>query len=212
MIEWAQPTSARVRASAEMSKSEDRAPEGDPDADVARLAHAGDAAAAIRLLMQRHGDAVYRFVRNALRDDARADDVHQRVFIEAHRDLRRFSGRSTLRTWLFAIARYRVIDALKARTREERRIGGDDGDDAPDPRPSPGEQLDDARLREALARCLEKLGEHVRSAVLLRFQQGFSFEEMAEIMREKPGTLQARVARAMPVLRACIEASSGAKV
>jgi len=212
VIEWTQLTGAAARASAEMSKSVDSAPEGDPDADVARLAHAGDAAAAIRLLMQRHGDAVYRFVRNALRDDARADDVHQRIFIEAHRDLRRFSGRSTLRTWLFAIARYRVLDALKARTREARRAGDDDGADAPDPRASPGEQLDDARLREALARCLEKLGEHVRSAVLLRYQQGFSFEEMAEIMREKPGTLQARVARAMPVLRACIEASSAGRI
>lgn len=196
-----------------MSKSEDRAPEtGDPDADVVRLAQSGDPAAAIRRLMQRHGDAVYRFVRNALRDDVRADDVHQRIFIEAHRDLHRFSGRSTLRTWLFAIARYRVIDALKARAREVGRASESDGADEPDPRPSPGEQLDDARLREALASCLEKLGEHIRTAVLLRFQQGFSFEEMAEIMREKPGTLQARVARAMPVLRACIEAATGGSV
>src|SRR6185436_7753771 len=63
---------ARVGA---MSKAVDRAPEaGDPDADadVARLIAAGDTAAAIRLLMQRHGDAVYRFLRNALRDDAHA--------------------------------------------------------------------------------------------------------------------------------------------
>jgi RNA polymerase sigma-70 factor, ECF subfamily len=207
---------AAARVSAEMSKSSkpvDRAPEaGDPDADVVRLIEAGDPAAAIRLLMQRHGDAVYRFVRNALRSDARADDVHQRIFIEAHRDLRRFAGRSSLRTWLFAIARYRVLDALKARAREEGRIGEGDGADEPDPQPLPGEQLDDARLRDALARCLEKLGEHVRSAVLLRFQQGFSFEEMAEIMREKPGTLQARVARALPLLRACIESATGGAV
>jgi RNA polymerase sigma-70 factor (ECF subfamily) len=196
-----------------MSKSLDRAPEaGDPDADVARLVAAGDLAAAIRLLMQRHGDAVYRFVRNALRDDARADDIHQRIFIEAYRDLPRFAGRSTLRTWLFAIARYRVIDAAKVRVREEGRIGEGDGADEPDPRPSPGEQIDDVRLREALARCLERLGEHIRSAILLRYQQGFSFEEMAEILREKSGTLQARVSRALPVLRECIEATTGGAV
>ena len=199
--------------SSKSPESVDTAPQaGDPDADVVRLIEAGDPAAAIRLLMQRHGDAIYRFVRNALRGDARADDVHQRIFIEAHRDLGRFAGRSSLRTWLFAIARYRVLDALKARAREEGHIGEGDGADAPDPQPSPGEQLDDARLRESLARCLEKLGEHVRSAVLLRYQQGFSFEEMAEIMREKPGTLQARVARALPLLRACIEAATGGAV
>ncbi len=159
-----------------MSKSVHKAPDaGDPDADVARLVSAGDLAGALRLLMQRHGDAVYRFVRNALRDDARADDVHQRIFIEAYRDLPRFAGRSTFRTWLFAIARYRVIDAAKVRVREESRLGEADGADEPDPQPPPGEQIDDHRLREALARCLEQLGEHVRSAVLLRYQQGFSF-------------------------------------
>jgi RNA polymerase sigma-70 factor (ECF subfamily) len=196
-----------------MSKSLHKAPEaGDPDADVARLIAAGDLEGALRLLMQRHGDAVYRFVRNALRDEARADDVHQRIFIEAYRDLPRFAGRSSLRTWLFAIARYRVIDAAKVRVREEGRLGEGDGADAPDPRPSPGEQIDDVRLRAALARCLDKLGEHIRTAVLLRYQQGFSFEEMADTMREKAGTLQARVSRALPVLRECIEAETGGAV
>jgi len=198
-----------------MSKAVDRAPEaGDPDADadVARLIAAGDTAAAIRLLMQRHGDAVYRFLRNALRDDAHADDLHQRVFIEAYGNLHKFAGRSTLRTWLFAIARYRLLDAVKVRIREEGRLGEGDGAEAPDPRPSPGEQIDDVRLQQTLADCLGKLGEHVRSAVLLRYQQGFSFEEMAEILREKPGTLQARVSRALPVLRQCIEAASGSAV
>lgn len=196
-----------------MAKSADRALEdGDPDADVARRVDAGDLAGALRLLMDRHGDAVYRFVRNALRDDARADDVHQRVFIEAYRDLPRFAGRSSFRTWLFAIARYRVIDAAKVRVREEGRLGEGDGAEVPDPRPSPDEQIDDVRLRQALVECLGKLGEHIRTTVLLRFQQGFSFEEMAEIMREKPGTLQARVSRALPLLRECIEAETGGAV
>jgi DNA-directed RNA polymerase specialized sigma24 family protein len=48
--------------------------------------------------------------------------------------------------------------------------------------------------------------------VLLRFQQGLSFEEMSAICREKPGTLQARVARALPVLRDCIEMRTGGRV
>jgi RNA polymerase sigma-70 factor (ECF subfamily) len=192
-----------------MSKSASKAPDaGDPDADVARLVAAGDLAGAIRILMQRHGDAVYRFVRNTLRDEARADDVHQRIFIEAYRDLPKFAGRSTLRTWLFAIARYRVIDAAKVRVREEGRLGEGDGADAPDPRASPGEQIDDLRLRAVLADCLGKLGDHVLAAVLLRYQQGFSFEEMSDIMREKAGTLQARVSRALPLLRECIEAAT----
>lgn len=180
----------------------------DPDADIIALS-GRDLSQALDLLMRRHGDAVYRYCREQLRDDALAADIHQRVFIEAHRDLHRFAGRSTLRSWLFGIARHRVKDATKARNRARARVDDDSATDTPDPTPNAGERIDDARLRNALAACLAELGEHVRNAVLLRFQQGFSFEDMADVCAEKPGTLQARVARALPLLRACIERRTG---
>lgn len=176
----------------------------DPDADIVTMAREGQRDQAIRALMKRHGEGVYRYVTIALRGRGNADDVHQRVFIEADRDLRRFAGRSLLRTWLYGIARHRVLDAVKADKRSERQEPIDAWD-GPADNPSPSEQLDDARLRRALLACLEQLGEHVRSAVLLRYQQGFSFEDMSQVCREKAGTLQARVARALPALRECIE-------
>jgi len=42
-------------------------------------------------------------------------------------------------------------------------------------------------------------------AVLLRFQEGLPYEEMGRMCREKPATLQARVTRALPLLRRCLE-------
>jgi RNA polymerase sigma-70 factor (ECF subfamily) len=159
--------------------------------------------------MRRHGAAVHRYCREALRDGALADDVHQQVFIEAFRDLPRFEGRSTVRAWLLAIARNRVLDAVRARSRAQSHIEEAECPDMADPRPLPSESIDDTRLREALVASLGKLDHDVRTAVLLRYQQGFTFEEMAEICCEKPGTLQARVARALPQLRAHIEARVG---
>lgn len=178
----------------------------DPDRDIVNLVSAGNLDAALRTLMRRHGTAVFRYCREELRDATLADDVHQHVFIQAHRDLLRFAGRSTVRTWLFAIARHRVLDAAKARRRAQAHIEDDDTADPTDLTPAAGEQIDDVRLREALVACVDKLGDHMRTAVLLRYQQGFTFEEMAEVCGEKPGTLQARVVRALPRLRACIEA------
>lgn len=180
--------------------------------EILRLVDAGDLTAALRLLMRHYGTAVYRYCRETLRDRALADDVHQRVFIEAHRDLPKFARRSSVRTWLFAIARHRVLDAMKSRKRAQAHVDDADTGEVPDPRPRPDERIDDARLRSALVACLEKLGEHIRTAVLLRFQQGFSFEEMAEICGDKPGTLQARVTRALPALRECIESRTGGSV
>jgi RNA polymerase sigma-70 factor, ECF subfamily len=184
----------------------------DPDSDVLGLVAIGDMTGALRRLMQRHGTSVYRYCREALRDGTLADDVQQQVFIEAFRDLPKFHGRSNVKTWLFAIARHRVLDAAKARHRANSHVDGDDASGVPDPRPMPGESLDDVRLRAALTACLEQLREAIRTPLLLRFQQGFTFEQMAEICREKPGTLQAKVTRALPVLRTCIEHRTGGAV
>ena len=181
----------------------------DPDSDVVALVANGDMTGALRQLMQRHGTSVYRYCREALHDATLADDVQQQVFIEVFRDLQRFNGRSTLRTWLFAIAHHRVLDAAKARGRAQAHIDADDPGPVPDPRPSPAEAIDDARLHVALLSCLDKLPEQLRTVLLLRFQQGFTFEEMAVVCRERPGTLQAKVTRALPVLRACIENRTG---
>jgi RNA polymerase sigma-70 factor (ECF subfamily) len=176
----------------------------DPDADVLALV-GRDTRGALQRLMRRHGRAVYRYCRTALGDAVLADDIHQQVFIEAFRDLPGFAGRSTLRTWLFGIARHRVLDAAKRRRRARAHLDAASSADLPDPRPSPGEGLDDAQLQAALVDCLAALDEPIRAAVLLRYQQGLTYEEMAEICGEKAGTLQARVSRALRKLRDRLE-------
>ena len=181
------------------------APRIDPDADVLALVQRGQAETAIRMLMQRHGRAVYRYCRINLGDAVLADDVHQQVFIEAFRDLPRFAARSTLRTWLFGIARHRVLDAAKRRRRARAHLDVAAGADLADPRPSARDGLDDADLQAARVTCLAALAEPIRAAVLLRYQQGLTYEQMAEICGEKAGTLQARVSRALRKLRDRIE-------
>ena len=175
------------------------------DADALALVASGDVAAALARLMQRHGPAVYRYCRVALNDAALADDIHQQVFIEAFRDLPRFARRSTVRTWLLGIARHRVLDAAKRRRRARARIDAGASLELPDPESPAADRLDDAQLRAALAVCIAQLDEPIRTTVLLRYQQGLTYEEMAAMSGEKPGTLQARVARALRRLRALIE-------
>lgn len=176
----------------------------DPDGDVLTLVQQDNLRDATQLLMQRYGTAMFRYACAEVRDPALADDVRQVVFIEALRDLPRFAGDSTLRVWLFAIARHRVLDAVKKRRRTQSHYDDADGADAADPQPSPGESIDDARVRRVLYTCLDKLSDKSRIAVLMHYQQGFTFEEMARICGEKPGTLHARVTRALQQLRVLI--------
>lgn len=175
------------------------------DRDVLELVAAGDTAGALQRLMQRHGAAIYHYCRRALGDPVLADDVRQQVFMEAFRDLPKFCHRSSVRTWLYAIAHHRVLDAARARRRSEARVLEREPvalATMGDPRPSPAEALE---LRRALEASLAALGDEERTTVLLRLQLGLSFQEIAQLCGASPGAHHARVMRALPQLRQGIQ-------
>lgn len=166
----------------------------------------GDHQRAFVLLMTRYGDQVYRYAVAATGDPQLAEDVRQQVFVEAYRDLPRFAARSPVRGWLFAIVRHRCLDATKSfrrwglRYKNELPLASEIGET------EPGDEIDRSRLARMLERCLSVLAPAAREAVLLRYQQELSYDEAAEITGDRPGTLQQRVARALPALRRCVEA------
>jgi len=200
-------TAAAVSATGADALGAPPRPQADDEADIHAAVARGDRDAALTLLMRRFGDAVYRHISMMVRDPDLAADVHQQTFIEAFRDLDDFAGRSRFRTWLYAIARHRSLDALKSSRRRDQRFLADATaeTDAPDLQPSAADRLDEHRLGSALDECLQQLAPAARMAVLLRYQEGLPFDEIARICRERAGTLQQRVARALPVLRQCVE-------
>jgi RNA polymerase sigma-70 factor (ECF subfamily) len=178
----------------------------DPEAETLAAMGQRDWRRAVTVLMQAYGSDLYRHCRQMLGDEALAEDVHQIVFVHAYRDIPRFHGRSSLRTWLYGIARHRCLDALKMSRRRRRRFPAQrELPDVIDPAPGA-----DAGVRASeLERALMELPPKVRVAVLLRYQDGLSYEEMAEVCGERAPTLQARVARALPRLRLCLEPRGG---
>jgi RNA polymerase sigma-70 factor, ECF subfamily len=73
--------------------------------------------------------------------------------------------------------------------------------------PGAEEQLQVGSLGKYLAHCLGRLPFQVREAILLRFMQQLSYQEMAKLTGDRAATLQMRVTRAMSGLRICLEAS-----
>lgn len=181
-------------------------PSGSDEEVLSALAR-GDRRTALALLVRAHGRAIDRYCHRILRSRALADDVYQSVFIEVFDDLGSFARRSTFRSWLHSIARHRCLDAMKSRRRWSLRfLLSDDFVDDTDPNPSPEDRLATRSMSEALERSLSELPPPVRAAVLLRHQEGLTYEEMSRICEERPTTLQARVARALPLLRRSLEA------
>ena len=99
------------------------------------------------------------------------------------------------------------ISPSPKRRRDRRFEAPGDLPEAASGAPSPEDQVAAATLAAPLTACLDALAPHTRAAVLMRHQEGLSFTQMSEVFQEKAGTLQARVARALPALRACLEAA-----
>jgi len=184
----------------------------DPEAAAREALSRGDVRGALGELVAAYKDPLFGFCRSMTRDAAMAEDVLQTTFVQAFRDLPKWQPRGTLRAWLYAIARNRCLDALKAERRRRARFSVLDGEAGEDPEPSAERRLADSEVARALDRCLGELAPHVRTAVLLRYQEGFSYKDMAEVCRERPATLQARVSRALPVLRECVERRAGGEL
>lgn len=178
----------------------------DPESDALAALDRGDREAALTLLMGAYGTEIHRFCRRMVAEEELAEEAHQMTFVQAFEGLSRFSRRSSLRTWLFSIARHRCLDALKVSRRRRRRFGPEpEAPDAPDPAAGADERLAARDRSRALQRCLQELAPPIRSAILLRFHQELTYPEIAVICGERPATLQARVARSMPTLRRCLE-------
>ncbi|MES1243405.1 MAG: RNA polymerase sigma factor [Acidobacteriota bacterium] len=178
----------------------------DPEREARDALARGDREGALAALMRIYGSPLYRFCRQMVADGDLALDVQQTTFLQAFEGLAGFGGRSSFRAWLYGIARHRCLDAIKSARRREKRFAL--AGELPE-KPAPGKEADvslgERARTEALRRCLADLPPHVRDAVLLRFQEGFSYEQMSRMLHERAPTLQARVARALPVLRRCLE-------
>jgi RNA polymerase sigma-70 factor (ECF subfamily) len=183
-------------------------PEGSPPikpVDALALLASGDRRGAITALMDEHGAAVYNFCSRFLLDRVLAQDVLQQVFLHAYRDIDGFQRRSSLRTWLLRIATHRCQDAIKSRSRQRVAYDSDAIGGAIDPGRIPIEHVEQSRLLEALEECLEELPAEVRATVILRFRSDWSYREMSGSLDASAVALQARVARALPTLKRCLE-------
>jgi RNA polymerase sigma-70 factor (ECF subfamily) len=172
------------------------------DAALLQRVGTGDRAA-LKLLYERHSDALFHFLRARLRDPFEAGDVMQEVFLEVWRAAARFEGRSAARTWIFGIARNKAVDRMR---RGARTLLAEPDDTVPDTAPDPealaAAASDAARVRD----CLGKLSDTHRSAIHLAFYQELPYAEIAAIEDVPVGTIKTRVMHAKRLLMQCLGA------
>ena len=173
------------------------------DDELMALARAGgrDAFAA---LVARHGSRLAEFCIKMVGDRRTGEDLAQETWLAVWAARTRYSGRDRLAAFLFAIARNRCRNALRARRRFTRVIVLDDAD-----RGAPGGSSLDAMLDRELERRVHaaaaQLPAKLREALLLRFVAELDYPAISCAVGRNESTVRSRVFHALRKLRALVE-------
>jgi RNA polymerase sigma-70 factor (ECF subfamily) len=174
-----------------------------PERQLLRQAADGDARA-IRTLYDRYAPRVYAVVRRIAADDDLAQDYAQEAWIRAIRALPTFRGDARFSTWLHRIAVNAALQALrKADSRAKREAP------PPDEVPIPPSH-DDSLLQRRLERALDKLPEGMRQVLILHDVEGYTHEEIGDVLGVTSGTSKSQLFKARAKMRALLDGLAGA--
>jgi RNA polymerase sigma-70 factor (ECF subfamily) len=155
----------------------------DPDPRTLARAREGDLGA-FEDLVRRYQADVWRFAYHFTRDRALAEDVTQEAFLRAFRFIKGFRGDSKFTSWLFRIARNCAMDAIKARKVHFEK------EQPPPLGPT------DPQARVELQTALAAVSEEHREPFLLIEVFGLSYQETADVLGVRVGTVKSRMHRA----------------
>lgn len=161
---------------------------------IAEAAREGSDGPAFVALMERHRDRVWRICYRLLGNEHDAQDAAQEVFVRLFVHRGKFAGRSRFSTWLHGLAVRTCLTLRRGRGRRLKRVGpaADETvmEQAADTR-SPA-----SRLGGDVLQMLEVLGDEDRALLILKYAEGYSHEELAEMFDIGVSACKMRISRA----------------
>lgn len=167
-----------------------------------RRLQAGDQDAFAKLL-ETHEKSVYNLCLRMTGNREDAADLTQEAFLKVWRGAAQYQFESSFSTWLYRLTSNVCIDFLRSKKRrqtvsltvEEEQDGTQELEIA-DPAPLPEEQVLHSETKREIAAAMEALEEDFRLILTLRLVENLSYEQIADAMDLKVGTVKSRLARA----------------
>jgi len=162
---------------------------------------------ALEILIKRYLNPIYNFVYRYINNSQEAEDITQEVFLKVWRNLKKYDVKKSFRTWIFQIAKNACLDFLKKKKlilfSELEDISGNNTflETLIDPKPLPDELFEQADLSLKLKSAINLLMPKYRLVLFLRYNDHFTFKEIAEILNEPLNTIKSRHQRAIMALR-----------
>ncbi|MFH1682017.1 MAG: sigma-70 family RNA polymerase sigma factor [Candidatus Eisenbacteria bacterium] len=159
---------------------------------------------AFRALLRRYQRDVFNLAFRILKNREDAEDAAQEVFVRVYQSLGQYDPNRPFRNWLLRITHNLCVDVLRRRRIRtvslSEPLQGEEGEigwELPDPDAAdPLDALVGKEEREIIEETIAKLGETLRSAIVLRHVQGLRYEEIAEVLGIPLGTVKVRIFRA----------------
>lgn len=156
-----------------------------------------------------HVDALYGFAMSLARNSTDAEDLVQETYLRAIRAASQTKPTGDLKAWLFTILRHLWINQRRRQMQGPEFVAVEDvsspsGEEAEwmnaeADRPDVG--LERRLLREEIRAAIERLPERFREVIVLRCIEGFSYNQIAQILECPAGTVMSRLSRARAELR-----------
>ena len=184
------------------------------DGELARQALAGSQQA-YQTLVGRYASAAVNMAARLVRDRTLAEHLAQDAFVRAFARLNTYDPERRFSAWFFQILRNIVIDHLRRRrvaaiSLDELQAGGYPGPPSEDPESSQEADAERKELGRALEDGLQRIRTEYREAIVLRYQQGLTVDEIAGILHMPEGTVKTYLHRGRKEL-AVILSSAGWK-
>ncbi len=201
------------RARGDNGRMQDVAPladSDDTDEALMRRFAAGDARA-FETLYDRHEKPVWRFVLRSVREAAIADDVTQEIWFAVARSASTYQPSAKFRTWIFTMARNRVIDLSRTKKNTVSIDDDESGEGtamfselATDSRLGPLRQLESKDTARQLLEAVEMLPPDQRETFLLQAEADMSVEQIAEATQVSFETAKSRLRYARAKLKSLL--------
>jgi len=160
---------------------------------------------AMQVLFARHHMRVYRFILRMVGDAAVAEDLTSEVFVAIWRHAGQFKARSSVSTWLLAIARYKAVAEQRRKYRVESRLKGLPVDECS--AETPESELQAGDRRRIVQKCLTQLSREHRTIIDLVYYHEKSVSEVAKIVGIPSNTVKTRMYYARRKLAELLEHS-----
>jgi RNA polymerase sigma-70 factor (ECF subfamily) len=200
-----------------MSKTieDKKMPVADDDLEYVTACRRGDTEA-FSVLVGRHSKKMLNIAYRMLGDYDESCDVTQEAFLSAFRAIGKFKEDARFSTWLYRI----VVNYTKNRLKQRQSLSRHEGasqDETADGQGictaclaatdggHPGELLERRELEAQVQKCISALAEDYREVLVMRDIQGFSYEEIQDVLRIPDGTVKSRLSRARLAMKDCLK-------